>query len=367
MKTILFSFLLLSSILLPAQTISSIPLPIDEIIHSEIVGMDYTLKISLPFRFNPKAKTYPVFYYLDAWNSSGGMNEMVKSRMFSKNMEDAIVVGISFEANPITFGQIRARDYCPPLADTSSPQRGDKFYGFLEKELIPFMEEKYNANPIDRGVLGYSLGGLFATWTLKQEKLLFNRLAILSPSLWYGGEDFIFKNEQFLESVKNSDGLKVFISCGSLEGKQMIKAAEYLSKVLSKNEKNEVQFVIFEGEDHGSCNLPATSRAVSFLYERPFKLLIKEGEDFYRSKNYAKSVEKFELAFSTYPKEVDEDDTYNLACLYALNGEKDNAFKMLQNLVDSKKDFAKSVKKDSDLDSLHKDARWEKLLKDLKK
>ena len=83
MRIFIVSAFLLFNNILSSQTISSIPQVKEETIHSEIIGMDYKLKISLPFFFDPKNNSYPVFYYLDAWTTSGTMNEMLKSGMFT--------------------------------------------------------------------------------------------------------------------------------------------------------------------------------------------------------------------------------------------------------------------------------------------
>lgn len=367
MKAFFLSLFIAFSAILSSQTISNIPIAKNETIHSEIIGMDYKLKISLPFFFDPENNSYPVFYYLDAWSSSGTMNEMIKSAMFSNSIDKIIAVGISFEANPKTFSEIRARDYCPKLSPEDSLKGAEKFHDFLAKELIPFMEKKYNADPNDRGILGYSLGGLFSTWTMNQHKPLFNRLAILSPSLWYGGEDFILKNEHFLNYAKNAKGLRIFISCGELEGKPMIAAAEKLYKTLSKNKNIEVQKVIFEGETHGSCAPAASNRAINYLYLSQYLILKKEGMEHYFSKEYGESAKKFEQAIKRYPNSVSEADYYDLACFYSLSREADKAFTILNKLKNSEIDWNQKILRDKDFKPLYKDKRWDKLKTELEK
>ena len=220
MKKIIISLAILFTAPLLFAQMTSIPIAKLETLHSTIVGEDYKLQISLPFPFDPENNKYPVLIYLDAFMTSGGMNELAKSNMLFNNFEQFVMVGISYNINPTIRGQgseLRERDLIPPINKMDTIHGGDKFLSFIKTELIPYMETNYGTDPNDRGLLGHSYGGLFTTWAFKEEPELFNRLAILSPSLWYGGDDFILENLDFLKNVKNTQNLKIFISYGSLE------------------------------------------------------------------------------------------------------------------------------------------------------
>lgn len=359
--------ILLTTSHLIAQTFSSIPLAKLETLHSDIVGTDFKLQITLPFDFNPQEKKYPILYYLDAYTYSGGMNELAKVEMIKNNFEQFVMVGISYEANPLVYPKLRERDYIPPINEMDTIHRGDKFLAFIKTELIPYMESNYGIDSNDRGLLGYSLSGLFTTWVLKKEPNLFNRLAIISPSLWYGKDEFILDNAEFLTNVKNAQNLKVFIAYGSLERDGLIALSTKLYESLKTNNNIEVTKVIFEGETHSSVWYAATTRALYTLYEEPFKALVKKAMDYYHAKKFNEALDNFELVFEKYPNKVNERNKYNIACIYALKGDSDNAFKYLQMLVDSKVDRYEHTLNDSDLNSLHNDIRWIPLINALKK
>jgi predicted alpha/beta superfamily hydrolase len=369
MKKIIISLAtLFCTVVLTAQNFSNIPTAIVETLHSDIVGQDYKLYISLPHDYNPQKRTYPVFYYLDAWNSSGGMNEMVKTKMFMNEIDRVIMVGISYDANPMTHPQIRMRDYCPPINEKDTLKGGEKFYRFIAQELIPHMEESYAADPNDRGLLGHSISALFTAWTLKQEPVLFNRLAISSPSLWYGGDEFLLENEQFLRTLENTQGLRIFICYGSLEPKKgHVLKGDKLFDLISKNEKNHVHKVIFEDETHGTVWYPGTAKALNYLYQSDYKLYMSEGMRYFDNNNFDKALQRFELAFSANPKEADDGDRYNFACLYSLTGNADKAFQYLETMKQSKRNWHAHMLKDADLVPLHDDSRWNTLLAELKK
>jgi predicted alpha/beta superfamily hydrolase len=55
----------------------------------------------------------------------------------------------------------------------------------LRDEIIPLVERSYRITD-DRGIMGHSLGGLFAAYALFEAPDLFRRYGILSPSLSIG-------------------------------------------------------------------------------------------------------------------------------------------------------------------------------------
>jgi tetratricopeptide (TPR) repeat protein len=57
--------------------------------------------------------------------------------------------------------------------------------------------------------------------------------------------------------------------------------------------------------------------------------------------------------------------TYNVACVYAVRGDNDNAFAWLQKARDAGFDLRNYLFSDDDLDSLHDDPRWDALRDDL--
>jgi predicted alpha/beta superfamily hydrolase len=238
------------------------------------------------------------------------------------------MVGISYNTNPFDYAKLRERDYIPPNSTSDNEHRGDNFLNFIKTELIPYMETTYGTDPDDRGLLGFSYGGLFTTWVLKQEPKLFNKLAILSPSLQYG-DGFLIKDSELINNISNLNDLDVFLSFGSLEGSDFINYGNDLHELLKKNKKIHVKKVIFQDESHGSVWNAATTRAILTLYGNKYKALLQEAYAFYEAKEFVKSLESYELAIISYPAEADNDDKYDLACLYALTVDPDNAFKYL--------------------------------------
>lgn len=108
---------------------------------------------------------------------------------------ESIVVGIS--------NVDRKRDFTYPsnnLIDKKElPTSGKSavFISFIEKELQPLINDKYNTNNT-KTLIGRSLGGLLATEILFEKPNLFNNYVIVSPSLWWDDELLLKKNLKFI-------------------------------------------------------------------------------------------------------------------------------------------------------------------------
>jgi hypothetical protein len=79
----------------------------------------------------------------------------------------------------------------------------------------------------------------------------------------------------------------------------------------------------------------------------------------YNAKDWAKCAE-------LYAKQTTPDALYNGACCAALDGKKDDAFARLDKVVAAGFRDLAHIEKDTDLDSLHDDPRWAKVLEGVK-
>jgi predicted alpha/beta superfamily hydrolase len=59
------------------------------------------------------------------------------------------------------------------------------YLAFVERELIPYIEARYRADPQRRALGGHSLGGLFGAYALLTKPELFQHYILSSPSLWF--------------------------------------------------------------------------------------------------------------------------------------------------------------------------------------
>ena len=90
---------------------------------------------------------------------------------------------------------------------------------------------------------------------------------------------------------------------------------------------------------------------------------INVANQLYQDKEFLKSAQASSAAFAAHPKQVNVYDRYNAACSWALANRPEEAFEELQIVVsDYAYTNADHFSNDSDLESLHTDARWEKVV-----
>jgi len=211
-------------------------------------------------------KKYPVLYYTDAWLNVDFFNQAGDWLTYYKEIEPVILVGISFAATENDWIGLRKEDFLPPVSDSNNVSGSENFLNFISKELIPYVQEHYPADPSDRGLFGYSLGGLFATWVLKEDPNLFKRLGISSPSLWY--DDFSLLKDSRL--AENTAGLKdhiIFVEYGGSESENQKSGAESLFKLLNTNKNIKLKKFVLDG-GHYSAYPETIIKTLTCLYAR---------------------------------------------------------------------------------------------------
>jgi carboxyl-terminal processing protease len=87
---------------------------------------------------------------------------------------------------------------------------------------------------------------------------------------------------------------------------------------------------------------------------------VQKALDAYNRKEYEKSAQLFATAINQGAK--DPDVFYNAACSFALAGKKEEAIAYLTQSISHGFFDSEHMQKDSDLDSLHDDARWKTLI-----
>lgn len=85
----------------------------------------------------------------------------------------------------------------PPAFKNADPCTGgaDDYLRILTEKIIPTAEKEITGVPCWRGIVGYSLAGLFALYSIYQTDL-FSRVGSMSGSLWFPGmKEYIFSHE----------------------------------------------------------------------------------------------------------------------------------------------------------------------------
>lgn len=236
----------------------------------------YVINVFIPEQPIPD-KGFPVLYILDG-NAYGTLfSEMIKlqSRRSEKTgIEPMLLVSIGYEGDE-PFHPDRVYDFTPPAEKADLPSRPDGspwpehggaevFLNFLERELIPFISEKYKTNKQKQTIFGHSLGGLFVLYTLFQHSQLFSYYFACSPSIWWNKQAIL----SYETSINDKHVKGLFIAAEPIENKQMYANGLAMYENLSERNKNiRTYFFAPEEENHMSIVPVAFSRGMRFLHE----------------------------------------------------------------------------------------------------
>lgn len=253
---------------LHAQLLANQVLDIGEklIFQSEVLSEERILNVYLPESYNreSKAKAYPVIYLLDGSYTEDFLHVLgitqFESYPWINEIPEMIVVGIE--------NVDRKRDFTFPTTiekdkiDFPTTGGSAKFIEFLEKELQPLIEQRYNTS-CERILIGQSLGGLLATEILIKKPQLFTHYLIVSPSIWWNAQS-LFELEFSIPK-----DIQVHVAVGK-EHKMMIKDAKKLySKLKKSGLTKSPSFNYYKNKDHADVLHIAVEEGLpKFIFSR---------------------------------------------------------------------------------------------------
>jgi predicted alpha/beta superfamily hydrolase len=181
------------------------------------------------------AKRYPVLYLHDGENvfdaavapGEWGFDETAQRLMAAGEVAPALIVAVN-------NGRSRIDDYTPvPMRREGRLQGGGAaaYARFLVDELKPFIDARYRTRPeaAHTAVGGSSLGGLVSMWLLLREGGSFGAALVVSPSVWWGGEQIL---RELAATPLGSARPRVWLDIGLLEGEPVVAGARRLRDAL---------------------------------------------------------------------------------------------------------------------------------------
>jgi len=206
MKSILNLFVFLFISLFSFSQISKINVGKSFKIHSRILNEKREIWIRLPESYSRKsARKYPVVYVLDGQSHFFSVAGMVSHLSGDGNAKipEMIVVGVLSTLD-------RTRDLTPthcageePHVDSAScafSGGNSNFISFFEKELMPYIQSKYNASNYNT-LIGHSFGGLMVLNTMMTKTNLFNSYVAIDPSIWWDHQYMLKEVKQKTNSI----------------------------------------------------------------------------------------------------------------------------------------------------------------------
>jgi SagB-type dehydrogenase family enzyme len=150
-----------------------------------------------------------------------------------------------------------------------------------------------------------------------------------------------------------TDSLIIILKYADEDSRKM-----FFSK-LSDELKQRYEQLIKEANEVDNKQLAVAANAISSLLEEP-KLDILRAQVLLEEKKYLEAAKKYEEAFKGGAGK--RDYYYSAACVWAMAGDKDAAFRNLDRAVNDGWLAIKEMQDDKDLESLHSDPRWSKLI-----
>jgi hypothetical protein len=236
---------------------------------SAYTGQTHELIIVYPdsYRSNPNKK-YPVLYFTDGYWDTPVLAGAYGNLVYDKMTPEFIMVGLSYP-DGTDYGSARVRDYTyTSMGMAPGSGKGDQFLNFLEKEVAPLIESKYQGDKDNRTLAGASLGGLFTLGAAMKTPDFFTGYIALSPAvIWDGGA--VFKLEDALAKQSPQLKARMFISVGSLEPAQFRGSIEQFEKQLASHQYKglQLQSVTIEGMGHGTSKLEGYLRGLKWVWE----------------------------------------------------------------------------------------------------
>jgi predicted alpha/beta superfamily hydrolase len=241
-------------------------------VRSQFLDKPRTIIVYLPPGYNARgARRYPTLYLHDGQNvfdkaTSVGeewrVDETAQELIAAGEIEPLIMVGI------YNTGEHRIGEYTP----TPHPQKGGGLanaYGrMLVEELKPLIDRKYKTLPSagSTGMAGSSLGGLLTMHLGLKYPTVFSRLAVLSPSVWWG-QRVILKE---VEALPCKLPFRIWLDAGTAEGEEVIRDSRALKDALVKKGWVEGQDLLYQEAEGGQHNEASWAKRVGpflkFLY-----------------------------------------------------------------------------------------------------
>ncbi len=188
-------------------------------IHSSVIGEDYTLYVLRTSAYDTSNIRLPVLYMTDGdWNMTVAMNCFSMLRQ-DYNTREPLIVGIG-------YGKAKNQR----MRDLDPSNGGPAFLSFIEKEVIPFVGEKYRINN-EKAIYGYSMGGMFTTYILFNRPDLFDMVFIGSPG--NNGTQLLPSAKEYFKDHSDLKS-KVFIGTGSYEKEVVKNINEFTDYLLSR-------------------------------------------------------------------------------------------------------------------------------------
>ena len=241
--------------------------------YSNYVKDTFQIKTHVPENYS-RQDTLPVVYLLDGNFFEPMLSVAVRQMTRAGKLPPLILVSIGYNSLE-KMDSLRVRDYLYPASipsdEMDAPGGGNRFLDFLDKELVPYITEKYPNDPSSNVLVGHSFGGYFTLYSLlsylEKGSGPFKRFVSASPTLWY--HDFYLN--QIPEKVKHYWGepILIYTSVGGLENQQwsISPLLDFTQAVTSSSTTSiKAKNVVFNELDHMDVAMVTFIKGLEYMF-----------------------------------------------------------------------------------------------------
>lgn len=214
-------------------------------IYSKVLNEERPLLIYTPYGYEQIQIQYPVLYILDGNQHFFHVTGIVHFLSDNGFIPQMIVVGLP-NVN-------RTRDFSPTRVQ-GRPETGgaNNFLKFMEKELIPFVDQNYRTTQF-KILSGHCMTGLFTIYTLLTKPAIFDAYIASSPYVIWDDE-FITNYVETVPVDLLDTNKFLFMSVGREDRPDLIPLIPKFKKVLEKKALKDLdwKFITIENEEHGT-------------------------------------------------------------------------------------------------------------------
>jgi len=273
------TFLLTALAALPAQAADPAPSYPPHVIPNSLLrtlpatadGRRYQLHIHLPGSFAKEPKRrYPVLYVTDGYWDFATMVVSYDNMVYDKVLPEFIIVGLGYAGDNLDYGQMRTWELSPVRLGPQDGDSGhaDKFLATLERDVIPFMEREYRADPAHRVLAGSSLGGLFTLYAMYAKPTLFEGYIAASPAVVVGNDWLIGQAKAYAATAKPIKA-RLYVTGAEYEWPAFLAGIKRYQALLPelKHPGLVYQNRTIDGERHAGTKAESYARGMRFVFE----------------------------------------------------------------------------------------------------
>ncbi len=187
-----------------------------------VSGRDYEVFVSLPASYEAEPnRRYPVVYVTDADYAFPIIRQVARRvNLNGPVIEEFILIGLSYARGDEPVAS-RNRDYTPTpngprTASSTIHGEGPAYQAYLKTGVLPFVEQRFRADPARRVLLGHSYGGLLGAQIMFTDPTLFHAYVLGSPSFWFDNRHIMTMEADYARTHRDLPA-DVFMYIGEYE------------------------------------------------------------------------------------------------------------------------------------------------------